>query len=171
MYNLATWEWSLESTAKPFGLFPVTFQAALVAQMVKNLPVMWESWVGKIPWRRGCQPTPVFLLGESHGWRSPVGYSPWGCKDQTWLKQQLSMLSLSYKEETVSVWCWPWEDDDILKAVRSLGGITKCCFMCGPKWLEPVTEPKDHCLSSRKIANEVGRFTTLSSAPSMMCGA
>ena len=25
--------------------------ASLVAQVVKNLPAMWESWVGKIPWR------------------------------------------------------------------------------------------------------------------------
>ena len=24
-----------------------------------------NSWVGKIPWRRKWQPTPVFLLGES----------------------------------------------------------------------------------------------------------
>ena len=23
----------------------------------------------------------VFLPGESHGWRSLVGYSPWGCKE------------------------------------------------------------------------------------------
>ena len=29
-------------------------------------------------WRRKWQPTPVFLPGESHGWRSLVGYSPWG---------------------------------------------------------------------------------------------
>ena len=27
-------------------------QDSLVAQMVKNLPVMQEAWVGKIPWRR-----------------------------------------------------------------------------------------------------------------------
>ena len=27
------------------------------------------------------QPTPVFLPGKSHGWRSLVGYSPWGCKE------------------------------------------------------------------------------------------
>ena len=26
-------------------------------------------------------PTPVFLPGESHGWRSLVGYSPWGHKE------------------------------------------------------------------------------------------
>ena len=37
-------------------------------------------WVGKIPWRRAWYPTPVFLPGESHGQRSLVGYSPWGCK-------------------------------------------------------------------------------------------
>ena len=31
----------------------------------------WEYlWVGKIPWRRKWQPTPVFLPGESHGIRS-----------------------------------------------------------------------------------------------------
>ena len=32
-------------------------------------------------WRRKWQPTPVFLPGKSHGWRSLVGYSPWGCKE------------------------------------------------------------------------------------------
>ena len=33
-----------------------------------------DPWVGKIPWRRARQPTPVFLPGESHGQRSLVGY-------------------------------------------------------------------------------------------------
>ena len=27
----------------------------------------FDPWVGKIPWRRAWQPTPVFLPGESHG--------------------------------------------------------------------------------------------------------
>ena len=30
----------------------------------------FSSFVGKIPWRRAWQPTPVFLPGESHGQRS-----------------------------------------------------------------------------------------------------
>jgi len=30
----------------------------------------FNSWVGKIPWRRKWQPTPEFLPGESHGQRS-----------------------------------------------------------------------------------------------------
>ena len=40
-----------------------------------------QSLVGKIPWRRAWQPTPVFLPGESHGDRSLVGYSPWVHKE------------------------------------------------------------------------------------------
>ena len=36
---------------------------------------------GRFPWRRACQPSPVFLPGESHGQRSLAGYSPWGCKE------------------------------------------------------------------------------------------
>ena len=37
-----------------------------------------NPWVGKIPWRRKREPTPVFLPGKSHGWRSLEGYSPRG---------------------------------------------------------------------------------------------
>ena len=52
--------------------------ASLVAQMVKNLPAVWETgfdpWVGKIPWRGKWQPTPVFLPGKPHGQRNLVGY-------------------------------------------------------------------------------------------------
>ena len=40
----------------------------------------FDHWVGKIPWRRKWQPTPVLLLAKFHGWRSLVGYSPWGGK-------------------------------------------------------------------------------------------
>ena len=41
----------------------------------------FHPWVGKIPWRRAWQPTPLFLQGESHGQRSLVGYGPQGRKD------------------------------------------------------------------------------------------
>ena len=37
--------------------------------------------VGKVPWRMAWQLTPVFLPGKSHGQRSLVGHSPWGCKE------------------------------------------------------------------------------------------
>ena len=38
---------------------------------------------------RKWHPTPVFLLGKSHGQRSPVGYSPWGHKESDMTKQVL----------------------------------------------------------------------------------
>ena len=43
--------------------------------------------VGKISWRRKWQPTPIFLPGKSHGWRSLVGSSPWGCKESDTTEQ------------------------------------------------------------------------------------
>ena len=36
----------------------------------------FNPWVGKIPWRKAWQPTPIFWPGESYGQRSLVGYSP-----------------------------------------------------------------------------------------------
>ena len=38
----------------------------------------FDPWVRKNPWRRKWQPPPVFLPGESHGWRSLAGYGSWG---------------------------------------------------------------------------------------------
>ena len=34
----------------------------------------FDPWIGKIPWRRPWQPTPVFSSGESHGQRSLAGH-------------------------------------------------------------------------------------------------
>ena len=36
----------------------------------------FDPWVGKIPWRRAWQATPIFLPRQSHGEKSLVGYSP-----------------------------------------------------------------------------------------------
>ena len=62
--------------------------ACLVAQIVKNAPSVLETWVrsrvGKIPWRKAWQPTPVFLPVESPWTKEPGGgwdYSPWVRKE------------------------------------------------------------------------------------------
>ena len=49
--------------------------------------------MGKIPWRRKWQPTPVLLPGKSHGWRTLAGYSPWGCKESAMTEQLHFLLS------------------------------------------------------------------------------
>ena len=41
----------------------------------------FNPWVRKIPWRRKWQSTAVFLPRKSHGQKTLVGYSPWGCKE------------------------------------------------------------------------------------------
>jgi len=36
----------------------------------------FNPWIGKIPWRRAWQPTPVFMPGKSQGQRSLAGWHP-----------------------------------------------------------------------------------------------
>ena len=53
----------------------------------------FDPWVGKILWRRKWQPIPVLLPGKLHGWRSLLGYSPWGPKELD-TTERLHFLSL-----------------------------------------------------------------------------
>ena len=80
--------WSLQSTRRVEStrqsLIIWVHMTSLVAQMVKNLPAIWEIQVLSLGWddplEKEWQPTPVFLPGESHGQRSLAGYNPWGCR-------------------------------------------------------------------------------------------
>ena len=72
-------------------------KAPPVAQMVKKLPAIQESWVLSLgqedSLEKGMATHPVFLPGESHGQRSLAGYSPWGHKESD--KTERLTLSLS----------------------------------------------------------------------------
>ena len=75
-----------------------TYWGSQVVLVVKNPFAMRETgrlefdpWVGKIPWRRAWQPTPLFLPGESHGQRSLAGYSPSGHKESDMTEVTASM--------------------------------------------------------------------------------
>ena len=61
----------------------------LVVQLVKNPPVMRETWVGKIPWRREQLPTPEFWPGEFHEL-----YSLWDHKELD-MTEQLKVATQS----------------------------------------------------------------------------
>ena len=71
--------------------------ASLVAQLVKNLPAMRETWVQslgwEVPWRGEQLPTPVLWPGEFHGL-----YSPWGRKESDTI-EQLSQYSTNTGRE------------------------------------------------------------------------
>ena len=59
--------------------------------MVKNLLAMqFDPWVGRPPWRREWQPTPVFLPGEFYGQRSLERHSPRGCKESDMTETNMS---------------------------------------------------------------------------------
>ena len=51
--------------------------------------------VGKIPWRRKWQPTPVLLPGEFHGQRSPLGSSPQYRKESDTTKVTFTFTNLT----------------------------------------------------------------------------
>ena len=91
--QIMSWSWApstinLALTPLTSELSRLTCQVALV---VKNPPTnAWDirdtgsfSEPGRFPWRKGWQPTPIFLPEKSHGQRNLT-------KCQTWLKQ-LSM--------------------------------------------------------------------------------
>ena len=58
---------------------------SLVAQMVKRLPTMRETWVQSLGWEdlleKEMATLSSILAWKSHGRRNLVGYSPWGCKE------------------------------------------------------------------------------------------
>ena len=70
-----------------------------MAQTVKNLPEMQETWVQSLRQEYSLEKemaahSPVFLPGEFHGQRSLAGYRPWGRKESD-MTEQLT-LSLYY---------------------------------------------------------------------------
>ena len=84
------------SSREELGYPPQYSWASLVAQLVKNLPAMQETWVWslgwEIPWRRERLPTPAFWPGEFHGL-----YSPWDHKEsqnKVWMHKKKIYISL-----------------------------------------------------------------------------
>ena len=54
-----------------------------------TLTSIYDYWKNHIfGWRRQWQSTPTLLPGKSHGRRSRIGYSPWGCKE-SYMTEQL----------------------------------------------------------------------------------
>ena len=62
------------------------------------------AWVGKIPWGRKCQPTPVFMPERFHTQRGLAGYSPWDYKShkESNMTEQLAMHKLLKSHRVVS---------------------------------------------------------------------
>ena len=75
-----------------FQLNPTIWEA----QMVKNLPTVRETLVQSLGQEDPLENGMVFPPGESHGWRSLLGYSPWGHKESG-MSEQLTLQLYSWK--------------------------------------------------------------------------
>ena len=79
--------------------------------------------------RRQWQPTPVLLLGESRGWRSLVGCSPWGHWESDTTEQLLYFFHFHALENEMathsSILAWRIPGTEELDGVR-LWGRTEC---------------------------------------------
>jgi len=128
-------------------------RASLIAQLVKNLPAMWEIWVRSLGWKDPLgkgKATSVFWPGEFHGL-----YSPWGCKKLDTTEQlslSLPMIAQIWKNSPVYLGEW-------ISMIHSYNGIL--IYQCKRrKWLKDknMDEPKNKNIRSSKIRNEKYRF-------------
>ena len=98
----------------------------------------FHSWVKKILWRRKWQPIPVFLPGESHGQRSLVGYSSWGCKDWSnlvctmylYISDKITHFSTEKLNDhvfTVLLSCGSWSPPEVYQ-------LSSCKNPLKPEW-------------------------------------
>ena len=89
----------------------------------------FNPWIGKIPWRKAWQPTPVFLPGKSHGQRRLPGFSPWGCKrvgrDLVTKQQQQQCEVIDEKTEERKVY-------ELRSWHMSGTGLLPHCALCVP---------------------------------------
>ena len=83
-------------------------RSSLMAQMVKHLPVMKETWILSLGredlLEKEMATTPVLLSGKFHRWRSLVGYSPWGCIESDTTKQFQYYAASLTTPKPLTVW-------------------------------------------------------------------
>ena len=92
-----------------------------MAQLVKNLPTMWETWIHpwgrKIPWGRERLLTPVFWPGELHGLYSQWGHNEWDMTERLSVHHYLWACIMSKAEKAMAphsstlAWKIPWMEE------------------------------------------------------------
>ena len=101
--------------------------------------------------RRQWHPTPVLLPGKSHGWRSLVGYSPWGRwgSDTTWATS-LSLFTFMH-------WRRKWQPTPVFLPGESQGrGSLVGCHLWGTQsqtWLKWLSSSR---ITLRKLPRWLG---------------
>ena len=110
--------------------FPGGLAVRICLQCRRHMRRGFDPWVGKIPWRKARQPTPVlpgnplqntpvFLPGECHGQRSLAGYHPWGRRESDTTKttehaRMCSGMYLSHKNQWQNAFTCNWMRQEVI---------------------------------------------------------
>ena len=138
-WAVLTWGWGVIGRQKLFLPFSVHLGASLVAQMVKTLSAMQETWVlslsGRSPGEGNGNPLQYSCLEKSLDSRSLVGYSPWwqswtGLSDFHFLFNASLLLLLLFFSWTVC-WNFPTGFLDFIQRYSYLWIIVKIDDMSG----------------------------------------
>ena len=134
LYSLCIWIWSLNPQITLYFLFKHLIHLWLSG---KESPCQcrrprFDSWVGKISWRRKWQPIPVFSPGESCGQRSLEGYSSWGRKELDSTEQlnkkhcrtSLVARMVKYLPTMWETWVWSLGQEDPLEKAMATHSST-----------------------------------------------
>ena len=116
-----------------------------MAKTVKNLPAIQETWVDlwvrKIPWRRECLHTVVFLPGEFHGKRILASYSPWDHGvGHNWVTNTLTFII--FKEylnftDIILTFQWVSQRNTVSKKLEVTAAAAKSLQLCLTLW-DPI---------------------------------
>ena len=85
--NTSDWIYALQTS--------IFNKVRICLQCRRHRRCRFNPWVGKIPWRRKWQPTPVFLPEKSHGQSNLVDCSSKGCKELDTAERLSTRISLS----------------------------------------------------------------------------
>ena len=128
----------------------------------------------KIPWRRICQPTPIFLPGEFHEQRSLAAYGPQGCKNQTQLKQLSTSLYIYiymcvfiyiylYKQLSTSlyIYIYIYMSTPYVFSIQIMCGLCLLTWPYRASWDEKVHPQPSFAWSSFHISRLKKYWTTM----------
>ena len=97
---------------------------------VKNLSTMQETRIWSLGWvdplEENWQPTPVFLLGKSHGQKSLEGQSPW-CRKESDVTEWLSMSNI-FTNDNITI--FPFDDNSLSFNTSSKNIMVVNVFAC-----------------------------------------
>ena len=108
--------WKISWTEEPAGLqsmgLPRVSGKESACQCRRCRRHGFNSWVGKIPWRRKWKPTPVFLPRKLHEQRSLEGCSPWGRKESDTTDRLNNNNNLDRYIQKKKQLTWEWSENN-----------------------------------------------------------